>query len=106
MVRICIQMRRTPFKLLEFAFECYESRSNSSNLNPNGSNPFSKVRTCIRIPFEWSEFVFESFEVGLNGLNLNGLKSFRMVRIYIQIFRGWFEWFEFEFECFESLSNG
>ena len=35
-VRICIRMVKITFEWFEFAFDCFESRSNASNLNLNG----------------------------------------------------------------------
>ena len=71
------------FRIVEFAFECYESLSNVLNLHSNASNPFRMVRMCmrmLRIPFEQLEFALEWF--------------------------GSLEWFEVGFESFESISNG
>ena len=65
MVSICIGMLRIPFEWLEFAFECFKSLSNGSNLNSNASNLFRMAQICIRMlrnPFEWFEFAFECFE--------------------------------------------
>ena len=84
MVRICIRMLRIPFDWFEFAFECFKSLSNGSNVHSNGSNPFRKIRICIS----------------------NASNPFQIVRIWIRKLRIPFEWFEFAFECFESLSNG
>ena len=80
-IRICIQMIRTPFELFEFAFECFESLLNGSNLIKNASNNFR----MLRILFEWFEFAFECFESLSNGsnLHLNASNPFRMVRICI-----------------------
>ena len=47
MVTICIRMLRNPFEWFEFAFKCFESLSNGSNLYSNASNPFRMVRICI-----------------------------------------------------------
>ena len=74
MLRIWIWMLRIPFEWFEFAFQCFESISNGSNLNSNASNPFRMVRICIsmlRIHFEWFEFEFECFQSLSNGRNLN-----------------------------------
>ena len=81
MVPICISMLRIPFEfalkcfkiwfeLFEFAFECFESLSNGSNLHSKASNPFQTVRIwmqMLRIPFKWFEFGFECFECLSNG---------------------------------------
>ena len=95
-------MLRIPFEWFGFAFECFESLSNRSNLDSNASNPFLLVRICIRIlqiPFRWLGFAFESFEWCSNFYS----NPFLIVRICIQMLR---IPFEFTFECFESLSNG
>ena len=80
---------RIPLRWFEFAFECFESRSNASNLVSNGLNPFGMVWICIRmfrIPFRWLEFAFrECFE------------SCLQIGIRIP--------FKFAFELFESHSN-
>ena len=72
-----------PFEWLEFAFKCFESLSNGSNLHLNASNPFRMVSIYIRmlqIPYEWFEFAFECFESLSNGsnLHLNASNSFRV----------------------------
>ena len=64
-------MLQIPFKWLEFAFECFESLSNSLKLQSNASNPFRVVQISIRIPFKWFEFAFECFESILNGYNFS-----------------------------------
>ena len=96
-------MVRIPFRMVGIAFECFESRSNASNLHLNS---FRMVGFCIqmlRILFEWFKFSFE------------WLESLGMVRICVQMFliicsnlhsNSHFEWFEFVLECFESRSNG
>ena len=75
---MCIRVLRIPFEEFEFAFECYESLSNASNLQSNASNPFRMVQMCIgmvRISFEWFEFGFESFKSVLNDSNLHSNAS-------------------------------
>ena len=75
MVRICIQMLPIPvewlefgvelFESFEFAFECFESLLNGSNLISNSANHFRTVRICfqiLRMFFKWLEFAFECFE--------------------------------------------
>ena len=105
MVRIIIRMLRIPFKWLEFAFKCFESRSKGSNLHWNASNPFRMVKICIwvfQVLFEWFQFVFEWLEFGFkcDEFLSNGYRiCFPMCRIG-------FEWFKFALECFESFSNG
>ena len=109
MVQVCIHILRIPFeglefafkrfKCFEFAFECFESCLNGSNLHSNASNPFQ----TLRIPFEW--FEYESLSSGLN-FDLNALNPFRMVQISIRMLRIPLKWLEFAFECFESLSKG
>ena len=89
MVLICIRMLGIPFERFEFAFECFESLLNGSNLHSNASNPFPMVRISIRK----FRIAFECFD------------PFRIVRICIQMVRIPFELFEFAFDCFESLSN-
>ena len=97
------------FERLEFAFQCFESLSNGSNLLSNASNLFRMVRIgfeyieslsnasnpfrIVRIPFEWFEFAFECFES-------------RVVRIWMQMLQITFELLEYAFECIESLSSG
>ena len=78
---------------MEFAFECFESRSNGWNLHSNASNPIRMVGNCIqtlRIQSEWFEFAFEWFESQSNGAKLqsngsNGSNPVRMVQIVIRI---------------------
>ena len=110
-------MIRIPIEWLEFAFECFESLSNASNLHSIDSNPSRMVRICIRmlrIPFEWLEFAFECFESLSNGSNFhsnasnpfkngsnlhsNDSNPYRMVRICIRMLRIPFEWLEFAFD--------
>ena len=93
MVRICIQILRTPFDWFKFGFKCFESLSNRLNLRYNALNAFQMVRICIRIPSEWLEFGFKSSN------------SFRLVWIFIRMLWTPFEWFEFGIECFEFLLN-
>ena len=74
-------MLRISFEWFEFAFECFESLSNGSNLHSNASNPFQMVKICIRtlrILLKGFLFAFECFEFGLNASN-----PFRMVGICI-----------------------
>ena len=74
-------MMPIPFQWLEFAFECFESLSNGSNLILNATNPSRMVGIWIRmfrIPFESFEFAFEMLLIP-------------------------FELFEFDFECCESF---
>ena len=62
-------MCQIPFEWLEFAFQCVESHSKSSNLHSNILSPFQMVQIWIqmlRIYFEWLEFAFECFEFGSN----------------------------------------
>ena len=126
MVRISISTLQIPFEWFEFAFECFESLSNGSNLHSNSSNPVRIVRICIRIlqiPFELFEFPFARFESLSNGSNLTPFERFeslsnlsnlhsnasypvRMVRICIWTLRIPFECIEFAFDWLESLSNG
>ena len=76
-------MLRISFEWFGFAFECFESLSNGSNLHSNASNPFRMVRICIRmlrISLEGFQFAFECFEFGVNASN-----PFRMVRICIRM---------------------
>ena len=86
-------MRRIPFGLLEFAFECFQTRSNHSNL--------------LRLPLQWLECIrmlrisFERFILHSNASNLVGI-----VRICIRMLQIWFEWFEFAFEWLEFGWNG
>ena len=125
MVRICIRMRRIAFEWLEcfefcsngvnfigmhwisfewleFAFECFDSHSNSLNLHSNASNPFPMVRISIwmlwisfEVAFEWLEslfnvkIAFKCFETRSNGsnLHLNASNPFWMVRICIRVFK-------------------
>ena len=126
---IYIWMLRIPFEWFEFAFECFKSLSNTSNLHSNPSNLFQMVLICflmLRIPFEWLEFRFECFESLSNNssLHFNASNPFWIVRICFQMLRISFEWIEFEsfwnglnasnhfrgfkfaFKCFESLSSG
>ena len=79
MLTICIQMLWVLFEWLAFAFKCFDSRSNSSNLRSNDG-----------IWLEWFEFAFECFE---------------SLRIWIQMLQISFEWLEFAFKHFESRSN-
>ena len=97
-----LRIRQIPFEWLEFGVECFESRSNSSNLHLNSWNLHSIALNLF------CKFAFEYFEFHLQGSNLpwNALNPFRMVRICIRILRGLFEWFQFGFEWFESLFNG
>ena len=67
-----------PFELFEFAFKCFESLSNGSNLDSIASNSFRMVRICIRmlrIPFERLEFAFECFDSRLKGSNVHSNDS-------------------------------
>ena len=98
-VRISIRMLRILFEWLEFAFECFESRTNSwiwirmvrtfeyafecfescskcSNFYSNASNPFQNIKICSY----------------LNASNL-----VQMVRIFIWMIRNPFEWLELNF---------
>ena len=62
-------MLRISFEWFEFAFECFESLSNGSNLHSNASNPFRMVKICIRtlrILLKGFLFAFECFQFGLN----------------------------------------
>ena len=68
MVRICI---RILWVWLVFAFKCFNSHSNSSNLRSNDG-----------IWLEWFEFAFECFE---------------SLRIWIRMLQIPFEWLEFAF---------
>ena len=71
-------MLRILFEWFEFAFDCFESLSNGSNLDCNASNPFRMVRICIQllqIPLEWFEFEFECFESLSNRSNLDSNAS-------------------------------
>ena len=81
MLRICIRMVGIPLEWFEFAFHCFESLLNVSNLHletlPNASNLHSIASNLVR-----------------------------MVRICIRMVRISFEWFEFAFDCFKSSSNG
>ena len=82
-------MPRIPFERFEFGVESFESISNDSNLESNGSNPFRMVQICIgmvRIPLKWFECGFESFKFLLNGSNLhsNASNPFQKVRILFQ----------------------
>ena len=99
------------FEWLEFAFKCFESHSNGSNLYSNASNPFWIVRICIwmlRISFEWLAFALECFGSLSNGsnLHLSASNPFQMVRTWIQMLPISFEWLKFALECSETLSNG
>ena len=49
MVQISIRKLLIPFEWLEFAFECFETLSNGSNLHSNASNPVRMIRICIRM---------------------------------------------------------
>ena len=118
MVQIFNRILWIPIEWLEFAFECFESRSKGLNLHSNGSNGynlhsiasnlFRVVQTHIwmhRIPFEWFKLRFERFECLLSGSNLdsNGSNPFRMSRICIWLLRIWFEGFKFAFEWLELV---
>ena len=95
-VRICIRMLGMSFECLEFAFECFETLTNGSNLHSNDSNPYRMFRICItilRITFESLEFAFECFE------------SLSNASIFHSNASNPFKWFEFTFECFEFVSN-
>ena len=96
MVRVCIQMLWVWFEWLAFAFKCFDSHSNSSNLRSNdgiwlewfefgwnGSNLHSNASN----PF-WM-VAFKCFEFDSNAYNLhsNALSFVRMVSICIQMFR-------------------
>ena len=93
----------------EFAFTCFESLSNGSNLDSNALNPVWMVWICIRIVLIFIrsfKFAFESFEFAFaqslsNGSNLhsNASKGIQMLRIT-------FECLQFHFQCFESVSKG
>ena len=108
MVRIWIQMVQMvqiSFEWFEFAFQCFESPLNGSNLHSNALNS----DRMDWIPFEWVEFAFECFKSHSNGsnwhsygLNLHSIVSnpIWMVRIWVWIS---FKWFEFAFNCFESI---
>ena len=102
-VRICIGMVQIPFEWFKFgfAFECFESLSNDSNLVfEDFESPFQMVRIWFRIlqiSFEWSEFAFQCFKSLLNSSNLysNPSNPFQKVLMCIRMLRIRFESFEF-----------
>ena len=97
-------MLRSTFDGLEFAFECFKSRSNSSNLHSSVSNLVEMFTICIRIPFEWFEFAIECYKSLSNATN-----PFRMVRLASNaswMFRIWFWMLWTPFKCFQFGLNG
>ena len=76
MFRICIQMVRITFEGFEFAFDCFESRSNGSNLHSNefsleSPSNGSHLHYIARILYECFEFAFDYFESRSNASNLH-----------------------------------
>ena len=53
MIPICIRMVGISFQWLEYAFECFESRSKGLNLHSNASNLVRMVRICIWSCVKW-----------------------------------------------------
>ena len=73
MVRICIQMLVIPFELFEYAFYCFESLSNGSNLHSNASNPFEWLSSGgAPTPAGTSVFTKHNWDMGMGYLWLNG----------------------------------
>ena len=74
MDRICIRMFRIPFKLLELAFESFESNSKGTNLQSNAFSLVRMVTICIQmlqILFESFKLTFECCESLLNISNMH-----------------------------------
>ena len=113
MFRTCIPVVQIPYEWFEFAFECFKSLSNGSNLIwmvriwiSNASNIIRMVWIwfrMVRIPLEWFEFVFEWLESLSNSFEYAFANFVRLVRI--RIVKIPFQWFKFEFKCFQCRSN-
>ena len=73
-------MLQIHFEWLDFAFKCFKSFMNGSNLYMNSLNPFRIFRICIQmlqIWLKWLEFAFESLSNASNASN-----PFQMLTIW------------------------
>ena len=121
----CLELAFDCFKSLDFAFLCFQSRSNGWNWHSSALNGIEMIGIGIlllrmlcetvvigiwilQISFECLEFAFECFESCSNGWNWHSsvLNPVRMVGIGILMLWVPFKWLELAFECFESCSNG